>query len=124
MKYLNRILEANEIGDEIREKAIASYLAAKERMRELPISFGEDADMMLSNHLMALIKRISEKKFVDPIEEEMMGELSDEAWQYAGKLVGPLFEEAGLVQDRSEIFLVGTHMEMAIAAQDQAIAGQ
>ena len=117
MKYLNKILEANEIDDGIREKATASYLAAKERMRELPLTFGEDAEMMLSNHLMALIKRISEKKFVDPIEEEMMGELSEEAWEYAQKLVGPLFEEAGLACDRSEVFLVGTHMEMAIAAQ-------
>lgn len=117
MKYLNKILEANEIGDESREKAIASYLAAKERMRALPITFGEDAEMMLSNHLMALIKRISEKKFVDPIEEEMMGELSDQAWQYARELVTPLFEEAGLPEDRSEVFLVGTHMEMAIASQ-------
>lgn len=117
MKYLNKILEANEIDDRIKENAISSYLAAKERMKELPVAFGEDAEMMLSNHLMALIKRISEKKFVDPIEEEMMGELSEEAWDYAGRLAGPLFEEAGLLADRSELFLVGTHMEMAIVSQ-------
>ena len=116
MKYLYTILETNEIDEQHRESATASYLAAKERMRQLPVKFSDDAEMMLSNHLMALIKRISEKKFIDPIEEGMMDELSDPAWDYAKLVAGPLFDEAGIEPDRSEIFLVGTHMEMALAA--------
>ena len=116
MKYLSTILETNEIDGQHREAATASYLAAKERMRKLPVDFGEDAEMMLSNHLMALIKRISENKFIDPIEEEMMNELSDRAWDYAKQVAEPLCGEAGIEPDRSEIFLVGTHMEMALAA--------
>ena len=116
MKYLSTILETNGIDEQHREAATASYLAAKERMRQLPVKFSDDAEMMLSNHLMALIKRISENKFIDHIEEEMMGELSDKAWEYAGQVADPLFAEAGIGPDRSEVFLVGTHMEMALAA--------
>lgn len=116
MKYLNKILETNEIDECFRAQAEKEYLDAKERMAQLPIPFSEDAEMMLSNHLMALIKRISEKKLIEPIGEEMMGEISEEAWTYANKLAGPLFEEQGMEADRSEIFLVGTHMEMAIAS--------
>lgn len=115
MKYLNRVLEANEIEKELAESAAASYLAAKERLRELPLALNEDAELILSNHIMALIKRIREGKLIDPIEEEMMGELSEKAWEYAGILVEPLFTEAGIREDRSELFLVGTHMEMALA---------
>ena len=44
------------------------------------------------------------------------GELSDKAWEYAGQVADPLFAEAGIGPDRSEVFLVGTHMEMALAA--------
>ena len=66
MKYLSTILETNGIDEQHREAATASYLAAKERMKQLPVKFSDDAEMMLSNHLMALIKRISENKFIDP----------------------------------------------------------
>ena len=115
MKYLNKILDVNDIEESFKEQAGKEYLKAKERMAKLPISFNEDAELVLSNHLMALIKRISEKSFVEPIGEEMMGEISEEAWKYAKELAGPLFEAQGQEPDRSEIFLVGTHMEMAIA---------
>jgi len=115
VKYLNKILEVNDIADNFREQAEQEYLKAKERMAKLPVSFSEEAELVLSNHLMALIKRISEKSFVEPIGEEMMGEISEEAWKYAKELAGPLFEAQGQELERSEIFLVGTHMEMAIA---------
>lgn len=116
MKYLNKVLETNEIEEGAREQVEKEYLEAKERMKKLPVSFSEDAEMMLSNHLVALLKRISEKKLIDPIEEEMMGEVSEDAWNYAQELACPMFESHGMAPDRSEIFLVATHMEMAIAA--------
>lgn len=115
MKYLNRVLEANDIAKDLAECVISSYLAAKERLRELPIDLDDDAELILSNHIMALIKRIKEGKLIEPIEEEMMGELSEKAWEYARVLTSPLFMEAGISEDRSELFLVGTHMEMALA---------
>lgn len=117
MKYLNKILEVNEIAPERREAAAASYLAAKERVRSLPLTFSDDAEMVLSNHLMALIKRIGEGQLIDPMDDETLAELSEPAWRYAGEVAGALFTEAGLPEDKSEIFLVGTHMEMALANQ-------
>lgn len=116
MKYLNKILEINEIDDQMKEKAVPYYLGAKKRVESLPISFGEDAQMMLSNHLMALIRRILEQSFVEPVEEDMMSDLSEAAWDYARTVVLPIFQAEGIEEDRSEVFLVGTHMEMAMAA--------
>lgn len=116
MKYLNKILEVNEIDDRMKDKAVTYYLEAKKRVESLPLSFSEDAQMMLSNHLMALTKRILENSFVEPVEEEMMSELSEKAWEYAKIVAGPIFQAEGITEDRTEVFLVGTHMEMAMAA--------
>ena len=57
MKYLEKALEMNEIDAEHREKTIREYEAAKERIKNLPLTLSDDADAMLSNHLVALIKR-------------------------------------------------------------------
>ena len=89
MKYLNKVLETNEIEEGAREQVEKEYLEAKERMKKLPVSFSEDAEMMLSNHLVALLKRISEKKLIDPIEEEIMREVSKDTWKYAKHLPKP-----------------------------------
>lgn len=121
MKYLEKVLQINEIAEGQKEQASREYLEAKERVKGLPVAFGEDADMMLSNHLMALIKRISQQQFVEPVEEEMMSELSEDAWSYAHQVVDPLFTAHELEADKSEVFLVGTHMEMAIAAAASAV---
>ena len=73
MKYLDKVLEINEIDGQHQEAASKEYLAAKERVK---------------------------------------------AWEYAGKIVNPLFEAHGIPVDKSELFLVGTHMEMAIASAE------
>ncbi len=116
MKYLNQILELNGIEDRFREQAEKEYLRAKERLKKFPISFDEDEELILSNHIMALIKRIYENNLIEPMPEETLLEISEEAWSYARELAVPLFETYGREADRSEIFLVGTHMEMAIAS--------
>lgn len=116
MRYLEKVLEINGIEEGQREAASREYLEAKKRVEALPLRLGDDAEMMLSNHLMALTKRIFTRQLTDPVGEEMMGEVSEEAWEYAKRVVEPLFEEHGLPVDRSELFLVGTHMEVAIAS--------
>ena len=46
MKYLNKILETNEITPDMREKAERLYLEAKSRTENLPLTFGEDAQLI------------------------------------------------------------------------------
>lgn len=53
MKYLEKALEMNEIDAEHRERTIREYEAAKERIKNLPLTLSDDADAMLSNHLVA-----------------------------------------------------------------------
>lgn len=118
MKYLNKILEMNEIAPDMQERAQDLYLEAKKRVEGLPLTFGEDAQLMLSNHLMALVKRILEGALIEPMEEEMMrDEISQKAWEYAEVIAGPLFQAADMEKDRTELFLVGTHVEMAMTTE-------
>lgn len=117
MKYLNKILETNEIVPDMRKKAESLYLEAKKRTEDLPLTFSEDAQLMLSNHLMALIKRILEEALLEPMDEEMLSEISEKAWEYADIIAGPLFDAAGLEKSRTELFLVGTHVEMAMTTE-------
>lgn len=115
MKYLSKILEMNEIAPDMQERATNLYLEAKKRAEGLPLTFSEDAQLMLSNHLMALTKRILEGALIEPMEEEMMkDEISEKAWEYADVIAGPLFRAAEMEKDRTELFLVGTHVEMAM----------
>lgn len=117
MKYLNKILEMNEIAPGMEEQAKRLYLDAKKRAEGLPLSFSEDAQLMLSNHLMALTKRILEGQLIDPMDEETLDEISDKSWEYADIIAGPMFQEGSMEKDRTELFLVGTHVEMAMAAE-------
>ena len=47
MKYLEKALEMNEIDAEHRERTIREYEAAKERIKNLPLTLSDDADAML-----------------------------------------------------------------------------
>lgn len=113
MKYLNKLLENNDLNEDIKEEAIQLYLETKAKLPGMVV-LDEDAELMLSNHILALIKRIKEQMFVEPIDEEMMSEVSDEAFQKADELVGWIFEGEKIPKNRSEIFLVATHVEMAL----------
>lgn len=44
MKYLEKALEMNEIDAEHRERTIREYEAAKERIKNLPLTLSDDAD--------------------------------------------------------------------------------
>ena len=79
---------------------------------------GEDGEFntTINNGDVASYEEVTEDEAYEEIEEEMMNEVSEEAWKYAHIIVDPLFEAYGVAIDRSEVFLVGTHMEMAIAS--------
>lgn len=113
MKYLNTLLEDKEIDPKVREKALNfAERTGEQFLAEMKLD--DDAELMFSNHILALIKRIEENSFVDEIEEEMMSEVSPEAFKKAEETVGWLFAEAGVPSNRSEVFLVATHIEMAL----------
>ncbi len=114
MKYLNTLLENTTIDDQIKESVIQMYLETKERLKLIQVHFDEDAELMFSNHLLALSKRIKTQSFVDPIDEEMMSDIPEKAWELAEVLINNIFHEQGIPVNRSELFLVATHIGVAL----------
>lgn len=114
MNYLNTLLENSEVDESIKEDVLNSYKEVKEAFAETGIKMDDNAEFVFSNHILALLKRIKANAFVEDIDEEMISEVSEEAFGIAEKLVGGQFSKEGLPVNRSEVFLVATHIEMAL----------
>lgn len=117
MKFLNTLLENSEIDESIKDEVLKSYQEIKEAFARTGIPMDYDAELVFSNHILALLKRIKEHSFVEDIDEDTLSEVSDEAFQVADGLVGSYFTQEGLPVNRSEVFLVATHIEMALLKQ-------
>lgn len=115
MKYLNTLLENSELDESIKEDALKYYAEVKDAFAKTGIVMDDNAEFVFSNHILALIKRIKANEFVEDIDEENIAEVSQESFDLAEKLVGGLFEREGLPVNRSEVFLVSTHLEIAKA---------
>lgn len=117
MKYLTTLLENSEIDESIKEDVLASYKEVKEAFAKTGIVMDDNAEFVFSNHILALLKRIKANEFVDEIDEETIAEVSEESFGIAEKLVSGLFEKNNVAVNRSEVFLVATHIEMALQNQ-------
>ena len=115
MKFIDKVLETSEIETDIKEDVLAYYEEAKKQFKKMNIPMDEDAELVFSNHLIALLKRIKRKAFVADIDEEMF---SEKAYNFAETLVKPFFEKEGETVNRTEVFLVATHIELALQKEE------
>ena len=113
MKYLSTLMKDHDLTKVVEAKAI-DFGNKVETELFTSLHMDEDAQFMFSNHILALIKRIEEGVFVAEIDEDMMSEVSAEAIERAREAVGWLFDEAKHPINQSEVFLVATHIEMAM----------
>ncbi len=118
MKFLNMVLENSEIDETIKEDVLTSYKQVKKAFQKTGIVMDEDAEFVFSNHILALLKRIKAHSFVEDLDEEMLSQVSEKAYLIAKSLIEGLFEKEGLPINRSEVFLVATHMELALQKQN------
>lgn len=118
MKFIDKVLETSEIEADIKEDVLAYYEEAKKEFKKMNIPMDEDAELVFSNHLIALLKRIKRKAFVADIDEEMFSEVSEKAYNLAETLVKPFFEKEGETVNRTEVFLVATHIELALQKEE------
>lgn len=110
-------MENSEIDESIKEDVLNSYKKVKDRFAETGIVMDENAEFMFSNHILALLKRVKERSFVSDIDESMMEEVSIEAMKIAENLVKDIFEKEEIPLNQSEVFLVATHIEIAMQKQ-------
>ncbi len=114
MKFLNTLLKDSRLELSVRDDIIRSYQEVKEKWKVCGIPMDEDAEFMFSNHILALIKRIKADSFVEDLEEEDFKQVSEEAFKTAENLVADLFKKEHLPPNKTEVFLVATHIEIAI----------
>lgn len=119
MKFLNTLLKNSELDPYVRDEIIQSYQEVKEKLKVSEISMDEDGEFMFSNHILALIKRVKTHSFVEDMEEEDFEQVSKEAFDTAESLVKDLFEKEHISINKTEVFLVATHIEMAIQKQKE-----
>lgn len=122
MKYLDTILSEQKLGDEMINSIKKYDAVVDKKLKQSGIEFtDEDSEMVFCNHIVALIKRCVTNDFVAEIDESLMDEISKEAYDIASFLVSDLFEENGCEKNKSEIFLVSTHIQMYLDSKKQSI---
>lgn len=113
MKYLDTILSEQKLCDEMKNMVKKYDAIIDEKLKQSKIEFTDkDAEMVFCNHIIALIKRCAANEFVSDIDESLIDEISKEAYEMASYLVSDLFEDNGYKKNKSEIFLVSTHIQM------------
>ena len=118
MKYLNTLLENNDLDPAIRDEVIASYQEIKEKVKALGIHMDEDAEFMFSNHILALLKRIKSRSFVEDMSESF-DQISPDVFEMADGVVREYFDREGIPVNQTEVFLVATHLEIAIQKEKE-----
>ena len=119
MKYLDKFLQEGDLAPNIREHVVSDYKDIKDKLKGYELSFDDNSELLLSNHIFSLLKRIYNHELIEPIDEELMEGVSDDALSIAKNLFSGVFLKNDLALDKSEIFLVATHIELALERTGQ-----
>ncbi len=114
MQSWNTLLNDSELDISVKNEFIRCYREAKEKLKSHGIVMDEEAEFMFANHILALLKRIRARSFVEDMEEEDFEQVPGEVYDIAEELVGGLFQKEHLPINQTEVFLVATHIEMTI----------
>ena len=87
---------------------IAEEIMAKNHL----VFHEENGEMMFYNHLVSLSRRIIKKSLLEEMDESMFTEISESSVALSTKICSELFIHGGCSFNRSEMFLVATHIEV------------
>lgn len=94
---------------------LAEYEAVSKRYEELALPhMDEQSDLMFSNHVFCLIRRINSGEYVDEMPEEFFSEVSQLARNGAYELLSDVFEAHGEEPNSTEVLMLATHLEVAM----------
>lgn len=100
-----------------------STCAAYEDVRQVygryasELHMNDTANLMFSNHVMCVLKRIRSGEFVDEVPEELFSEIPERARQIAGDLLAGAFADAGATPNKTEVLMLATHIGAAMAEE-------
>lgn len=115
------MLSLTELKEQIPSAADASELACelyedmRGRFEALGLQMDDATNLMFSNHILCLAKRIESGEFVDPIDEALFAEVSEGARVASRSCLEHAFERCGRPVDVTELLMVATHVEVAMA---------
>lgn len=118
MEFLNILLKDSALEPSVRDEVTRSYKAIKEKVKKAGIVMDKDAELMFSNHILALLKRIKTHSLVEGMEGEF-DQISPPVFKMAEDLIGEYFGREEIPVEPSEVFLVATHLEMAIQKKEE-----
>ena len=107
MKYIDMFLP----NDQRDSTLVNAYLDVKQNVQSLGVDFNEDEELIFSNHILCLIKRMKSKEYVE-IEDSMMTDVSDESYEIARNCIRNLCELYESSLPKSELFLVASHIQI------------
>lgn len=114
---LTELKSRSESLADVDEDMCRTYEEISRKYDTLGVHMDDTADLMFSNHVMCLLKRIKTGEYVPPMDEEMFSELSENAKNMAFELMGDVFERSGQKPDTTEVLMLATHLEVALAKQ-------
>lgn len=113
MEFINDQLTniASEGYDTTKVKEIFDEIM--KQCKEAGVTFKKGThEMMFLNHILVLSKRISKKELIEEMELCGLDELSSFAIETANSIVGSVLNQYGLEMNKTESFLIATHIEM------------
>ena len=115
MKYLDILQNKINLSTEdfvlVKEEALKVF----EKLEEKNVQFSEETfEITFCNHIASLIKRVIEKELVEELPEEFMNETSEKAKEISTYLVKDIFEKYDVELNKTEVFLVSTHIELTL----------
>ena len=96
----------------VTEDELSEYEAVSKKYGELDLPAMDDAsDLMFSNHVLCVIKRINTGEYVDEMPEELFSEVSQAAREASAA--------HGQEPNKTEVLLLSTHLEVAMQLAQQ-----
>ena len=114
MKYLN-LIKSNLILKDGELEGIKEDLEHVDKvLKKHSIAFGDIFAISFYNHIIKFIERVKTRKFVDPIEEDMVSELTADSIKIGTELLNEIFSKYKSEINMSEIYLISIHIQVAL----------
>ena len=117
MLTLDQLKEKCDSAADADERLCQEYEDVRHKFAETGIQMDDAADLMFSNHVMCVLKRIHSHEFVDELPEELFSELPDKAKKISDDLLADVFAAEGLEPNKTEVLMLATHIGVALETE-------
>lgn len=101
------------------QRLASEYENVRSKMAATGISMDETSDLMFSNHVICVLKRIHAHEALEPLPEDLFSEISPKARSIAAQLLSDVFSTEQMAPDQTEVMMLATHIQVAMHAQQK-----